>query len=122
MEPEKEAGAGGKPTPKTNGSPRGYACCEHCSTRIELCPRGDVHYGKEICTDCDRVLRWVPRPENVARQQVNSLRLSKLARCECLTAWEAGFVRSVLQLARLSPRQQAVLERLAATYLKGRTT
>jgi hypothetical protein len=118
MEPEKEAGAGWKPTPKTNRSHRGYAGCEHCSTRIELCPPGYVHYAKEICTDCDGVLRWIPKPETLHARRLNALRLAKLARCAGLSSWDRAFVRSVSQRKKVSPRQQALIDRLSASYLK----
>ena len=123
MEPEKEAGAGWKPTPKaTNRSPRRYSSCEHNATRIERCPPGYPHHAAERCSDRDRILRWVEKPQTFSRRIRNALRLSQLVECFFLSVWEKGFVRNVMWQRSLSPKQQDVLDRICATYLEGRTT
>jgi hypothetical protein len=122
MEPEKEAGAGWKPTPKTNRSHRAYARCEHSSTRIELCPKTHVHHAAEVCSLCGAWVRWVEKPSSLSRRIRNALRLAWLEECQKLSPWEKGFVRDVMWQRKLSPRQQHVLDRLAASYLEGRTT
>jgi hypothetical protein len=63
--------------------PRPLVCaaqdhCEHSTTRIEQLANGP-HFAKEICTDCGRVLRWIPKPQTIERQRFNALRLVKLA-------------------------------------------
>jgi hypothetical protein len=37
--------------------------CEHSETRIEVLPPGSYHFAKERCTNCDRVLRFLPKPQ-----------------------------------------------------------
>jgi hypothetical protein len=93
--------------------------CEHSSTRIEQLASGP-HYAKEVCTDCGRVLRWIPKPTTPAHQRFNALRLVKLAMRPDLTHWEKNFVRSVSQLRKHSPKQQALLDRLVRQYLEAK--
>jgi hypothetical protein len=95
--------------------------CEHSDTRVEILPPGSVHFGKEICRNCDRVLRFLPKPQTLERQSTNAFRLAKLAMSPALTSWERGFVKSVSQQRKLSPRQQACLDKLYAERLEGST-
>jgi hypothetical protein len=102
---------------KTNDILR-HATCPHSATITERMPEGHVHYAAECCTDCGRHLRWLLRPENVERQKLNGFRLAKLAVCDRLTSWERNFIRDVSQRKKLSPRQQAIVDDLAAAYLE----
>jgi hypothetical protein len=88
--------------------------CEHSDTRVEILPPGSVHFGKEICRNCDRVLRFLPKPRNTERQQFNSYRIAKLAMAAGLNDWERGFIKSIASVKKLSPRQQAVLDRICS--------
>jgi hypothetical protein len=92
--------------------------CEHADTRIEILPPGSVHFGKEICWNCDRVLRFLPKPETVERQRMNAFRIAKLAMCNSLTNWERQFVKSIRAQRKLSPKQQAVLSKLYTERLE----
>jgi hypothetical protein len=91
--------------------------CEHSDTRIEILAPPSVHFGKEICRNCDRVLRWIPKPTTIARQRFNAFRLIRLAMCEGLSPWERSFVRDVSQRRKFSPKQLAIINRLCAQYL-----
>jgi hypothetical protein len=93
-------------------------CCEHEETRVAIEPPGSVHFAKEICLNCDRVLRWLPKPATVTRCRRNGLRLARLGMCDRLTHWERNFVLGISGRAKLSPKQQAIIDRLAATYLR----
>ena len=116
MSPEKETGAiSHAPIPKLGVQ---YAACVHSATVTKRMPEGHVHYAAECCTDCGRHLRWLLRPENVERQKLNGFRLAKLAVCDRLTSWERNFIRDVSQRKKLSPRQQAIVDDLAAAYLE----
>jgi hypothetical protein len=97
---------------------RRYAACAHESTRLQLMPPGHIHHGAEVCTNCDRVLRWIPKPETVVRRRYNVYRLVKLAMCDGLTDWERSFVASVSKLRRFSPRQQQIIDELCSRYLE----
>jgi hypothetical protein len=61
----------------------------------------------------------LPKPETVEERRLNAFRLTKLAMCDALTPWQRNFVCEVLPLRKLSPRQQAIVNELAATYLMG---
>jgi hypothetical protein len=65
--------------------------------------------------------KFLPRPENVERRKLNGLRLAKLQMCAGLNSWEREFIQSLAKQGnKLSPKQQAVSDRLCATYLEGR--
>jgi hypothetical protein len=95
-----------------------YSVCAHSATVIERMPEGHIHYAAESCADCGKFIRWLPRPENLERQRLNGVRLAKLAKCDRLTSWERHFIRDVSPRKKLSPRQQAIVDDLAATYLE----
>lgn len=125
--PSKREGAycSNAPIPKLTGlasnnsaSSKAQACA-HLATRTEQMPAGGAHYAREVCVECGRYVRWLPRPETVERQRVNAFSLAKLSMCEGLSDWERGFVRDVSRQRKLSPKQQALVERLAAEHLEG---
>jgi hypothetical protein len=55
------------------------------------------------------------------RQRFNALRLVKLTMHSGLSNWERAFIRDVAQLRKLSPKQQALLDRLYRRYLQPKT-
>jgi len=91
--------------------------CEHSETRIEILPPGSVHFAKELCLNCERVLRFMPKPATAQRQHTNAFRVAKLTMCNGLTSWEREFVKSVAQQRKLSPKQQSCLDRICAERL-----
>jgi hypothetical protein len=91
--------------------------CEHGNTRIERLASGP-HFAKEVCTDCGRVLRFVPKPANIERQRFNALRLAKLSMHPGLSPFERNFLASIAQQKKLSPAQQKVFDDLCAKYLE----
>jgi len=46
------------------------------------------------------------------------MRQGRLAMCDRLSRWERNFVHDVSQRRKLTHRQQAIVDRLAATYLE----
>ena len=88
--------------------------CDHADTRIAIEPPGSVHFGKEICRNCDRVLRWIPKPENVERRRVTAYRVAKMSMLPNLSPWQSKFLSSVIRQKKFSPKQTEVLERLWA--------
>ena len=92
--------------------------CEHRATVTERLPDTHRHYARLTCAVCGRFLRWLLRPETIERQRLNAFRLAKLAMHPGLSDWERRFVGDVLKLAKLSPRQQALVERLCREYLE----
>jgi hypothetical protein len=96
--------------------------CAHNQTTTELLPQGSEHYAKLRCATCGEHHRFLPKPENLERRKLNSYRLAKLQMAPCLNQWEREFVDSLVKLgsSKLSPRQQAVFDRLCLTHLDGR--
>ena len=97
---------------------RRQSVCQHSKTITERMPGGHLHYGAERCANCGRHLRWLPRPETLARQKLNGFRLVKLGMCDRLTSWERSFVADVSQRKRISPKQQALVDRLVSQYVE----
>jgi hypothetical protein len=116
------------PIPKLTGLPQSNSggaisqhVCRHGATRLERLPANYPHYAREVCARCGRFLRWLPRPETVERRTLNAFKLARLAMCETLSKWERQFIRDVSQRRKVSPKQQAIVDRLAAQYLEAQT-
>jgi hypothetical protein len=101
------------------GISTGALQCAHSVTKTELDPPGSEHYGRLRCAECGCILRFVPKPKNVERRQLNSYRLAKLQMCPSLNDWERQFVDSLAKVgnSKLTPKQQAVLDQLCLTQL-----
>jgi hypothetical protein len=104
------------------GISTGVLQCAHSVTRTELDPPGSEHYGRLRCAECGAFLRFVPKPKNVERRQLNAYRLAKLQMAPGLNKWERQFIDSLAKLGsnKLSPKQQSMFDRLCLTHLDGR--
>jgi hypothetical protein len=94
--------------------------CAHNQTTTELLPQGSKHYAKLRCATCGAFLRFLPKPENAAKWKLNGYKLAKLQMAPGLNTWERDFVQSLAKHDgnKLTPKQQAVFDRLCLTYLK----
>lgn len=89
--------------------------CPHTRKTIVLTPELK-HHGKEICTTCRSFLVWIKKPVNVERDERNVRWLAALQKLQ-LSAWEKDFIGSLSESGpKFSPKQQAVLDKLAAKY------
>lgn len=104
------------------GPTTGVLQCAHSSTTTELLPQESRHYAKLKCADCGAFLKFLPRPKNVERRKLNGFRLAKLQMCPCLNQWERQFIDNLVKLgsSKLSPKQQAVFDRICLTHLDRR--
>jgi hypothetical protein len=104
------------------GIPTGALQCAHSSTVSELLPPESRHFAKLKCGNCGIFLKFLPRPENEQRWIINGYRLAKLQMCAGLNSWEREFIDSLAKQGsnKLSPRQQAVFDRLCVTHLDRR--
>src|SRR5437899_960604 len=104
------------------GISTGLLQCEHPVTKTELEEPGSEHYGRLRCAECNAFLRFVAKPKNVERRQLNSYRLAKLQMCPDLNPWERQFVDSLAKLGnnKLSPKQQSVFDHICLTHLDRR--
>ena len=100
----------------------GVLQCAHSVTKTELNPPGSEHYGTLRCAECNAFLRFVPKPKNVERRQLNYYRLTKLQMLPGLNSWEREFVDSLAKQGstKFTPKQQEIFNRLCLTYLDGR--
>jgi hypothetical protein len=96
----------------------GVLQCAHSVTKTELDPPGSEHFGRLRCAECGAFLRFVPKPKNVERRQLNGFRLAKLQMCPRLNSFERQFVDSLARQGnKLTPRQQQVFDRICADHL-----
>lgn len=95
--------------------------CKHRATVTQQEPPGATHFSREICLQCGAFVRWLPKPSTIERRTLNSFRLARLGMCEGLPKWERSFVHHVSQQRKLSPKQQALVERLCREYLEAQT-
>jgi len=100
--------------------PQSYRFCPHTATRTEMMPSGSVHHAREVCAVCRAFIRWLPKPQTIERERTNAFRLARLAMRPDLSDWERRFVSDVSKLAKLSPRQQVLVERLCREYLEAK--
>ena len=130
MSPEKRDGAPtyNAPLPNLNlprtssafhASPQ--AACKHQATVTQQEPPGTPHYSREVCLQCGAFLRWLPSPKTIERQKLNAFKLTKLSMHPDLNDWERDFLKSISAQKHLSPKQQAVLDKLVAKYLERKT-
>jgi hypothetical protein len=124
MSPEKGEGALPAPipliqSPTTRTQSAQAQACEHRATVTKQEPPGATHFSREICLECGAFVRWLPKPSTIERRTLNSFCLARLGMCEGLSDWERRFVRDVSKRRKLSPRQQALVERLCEGYLGG---
>ena len=87
---------------KLTDATQGYVNCAHTATRVERMPGGHFHFAREVCADCGRLVRWLPKPETLLRRRANAFRLAKLAMCAALNTWERNFIRDVSGQRKLS--------------------
>ena len=100
-----------------HGAPQ-HHICGHGPTHVEQMPEGFPHFAKVICNVCGCCIRRLPKPSTVERQRVNAFTLAKLAMHPALSDWERRFVSDVSKKPRLSPKQNALITRLAMQYLE----
>src|SRR5262249_42968825 len=94
--------------------------CAHGATITQSAPAGSRHHAALKCARCGAFRKWLPRPENAERRQLNGFRLAKLQMQPGLNSWERQFIDSLAEQGnKLSPKQQTVFDRLCSTYLKG---
>jgi recombinational DNA repair protein (RecF pathway) len=89
--------------------------CAHQHILVVPEKRGP-HYAKEVCSDCRKFLRWLPKPETIQRHKANMDLLNDLVHRDNLTGWERQFVRDLCTHKHLSPRQQEKLDLLRDKY------
>jgi hypothetical protein len=101
-------------------APQGWEC-QHDTKVLHREPQGSQHYGRELCEDCGAFLRWIPKPETVEAREFRAARIARLSMIQKLPEWERGFIKSVAKSRKLSPKQIAIIDRLAADYLEAQT-
>jgi hypothetical protein len=100
--------------------------CPGCgSTNFQIEDAAPPHNQKLICVDCDRFLKWLPKPKNIERHQNLKLRLESLK--DQSSGWESIFINDLIKnlriaerdgkIFKLSPRQLEFLEKIEGKLL-----
>jgi hypothetical protein len=100
--------------------------CPGCgSTNFQIEDAPPPHSQKLICVDCDRFVKWLPKPKNVDRHRELKNRLENLK--DKTSNWESIFVNDLIKnlriserdgkLFKLSPRQLEFLEKIEGKLL-----
>lgn len=67
-------------------------CCPFCGNynlQESLEDSNSVHYGRVICGECDRFIRWLPKPK------VPEISVVRLLHCTGLEPWERKFLKTI---------------------------
>ena len=97
---------------------RDYSLRPHQPTRQVILGAGSFHYGREDCKACGSFVRWIAKPANIERARINAIKFARLSGFPVLTSYEKHFVAGLKYFRRLSPRQQAFLDRTYGRYLE----
>jgi hypothetical protein len=100
--------------------------CPGCgSIKFQIVDAAPPHNQKLICSDCDRFVKWLPKPKNVDRHRELKNRLENLK--DKVNGWEAIFINDLTKnlriaerdgkLFKLSPRQLETLEKIEGKLL-----
>jgi hypothetical protein len=95
--------------------------CPGCgSTNFQVEDAPPPHNQKLICVDCDRFIKWLPKPKNVDRHRILKNRLENLK--DKTSNWESIFINDLIKnlrlserdgkIFKLSPRQSECLEKI----------
>jgi hypothetical protein len=95
--------------------------CTHGAGTITRVLKNGPHYAELRCKDCDAHISYLPNPATLERRKRNAENLRKLQALK-LSPWEQGFIDSLSQQQKWSPRQQDVFEKICASNLKGADT
>ena len=95
--------------------------CPGCgSTNFQCVDAPAPHNQKLICSDCDRFIKWLPKPKNIERHRDLKIRLESLK--NKVNGWGSIFINDLIKclriserdgkLFKLSPRQLETLEKI----------
>jgi hypothetical protein len=90
--------------------------CQHTRTVVIPEKRG-LHHARRVCSDCNKFLGWVPKPETVQRLRDNAEILTALSKIDHLAEWEREFIRQLSTHKNITPKQQNELLLLRDRYL-----
>jgi hypothetical protein len=99
--------------------------CPGCgSNNFQIEDAAPPHSQKLICVDCDRFIKWLPKPKNIERHRELKNRLENLK--DKTSNWESIFINDLtknLRIAerdgkifKLSPRQLETLEKIEGKF------
>jgi hypothetical protein len=89
--------------------------CPSCNSQTFTLGSGTpTHYASLRCADCERFIRWLPRPENHETHNDENALIDRLLNCDRLNPWELTFCQSLKTQRKRSPKQRAKLQAIAS--------
>lgn len=92
--------------------------CPACGTiaqhNLTPQPPQSPHYASLVCQECDRFIKWLPKPEK-ERERVKRSRIIQgwlNNRTLSLSDWERTFLSGISTAKDLSPKQQGIFDRI----------
>ena len=100
--------------------------CPSCGSKnFRVEDAAPPHSQKLICVDCDRHIKWLPKPKNIERHRILKIRLESLK--NKVNGWESIFINDLIKnlriterdgkIFKLSPRQLETLEKIEGKSL-----
>lgn len=90
-----------------------FSCGSNKINTVRM-PSYHTHHAALKCGECDRFIRWEPKPTTITKRQQQQQMISELLQAKGLTDWQREFLESVRSKDKLSPRQQKVLAQIKA--------
>ena len=83
--------------------------CPGCGSKnFRVDPAPAPHNQKLVCSDCDRFIKWLPKPKTIERHQNLKIRLESLK--GKVGGWDSAFVNNLIQTLRLSERDGKIFK------------
>ena len=100
--------------------------CPSCGSKnFRVEDAAPPHSQKLICVDCDRFIKWLPKPKNIDRHRELKIRLESLK--NKVNGWESIFINDLIKnlriaerdgkIFKLSPRQLESLEKIEGKFI-----
>lgn len=85
--------------------------CPKCNSTylVETILSGSVHHGKLTCGNCERFIKWLPKPAKVPE-----ISIIKLLHSTALESWERKFLKTIVYRSNLTKGEMVVLETISA--------
>ncbi len=87
--------------------------CPSCGSYnlVELLePETSIHYGRVTCGDCQRFIKWLPKPP--PHQQLIDAALASGR----ITGWEHLFLRNIRNRKKLTPKQKEKFDQIITRH------
>lgn len=92
--------------------------CKHINIKIEYMNEGHAHYGKRVCEDCKKFIRWIPKNTFRGDKEERIKQVGRLQTNYPLNEFEREFISSIQRYEMLTPQQQKIYQRIIDKYFQ----